>query len=335
MRGSRELPFLLRAYREEDAGAALDLTNRCFADAFPHFVPKERDWWDWKFHEHPEGQRSLVAEDPTGRLIGFYGSLLLRVSGPGGPFLFAQSVDTVVDPSARRGLGNPGLFVRMAQAYESTYAGPQKAAVMYGLPIPHAYRIGSRFMDYWMLRAQTGLVFRDRRLLGGEEGVEASLVDRFPPELAELAACARPEHEFWGSRDAAWMEWRFSPRSGAAYRRRCARGPEGGLRGVAVALDAHFLGRDAVVLVDLLARPGDGPAVAALLAPEVGRAAARGQDLLALASPPSALGRTLLRHGFHLEPTSYVLVARPFHSDLPPVRLRRGWHYTLADLDVV
>lgn len=336
MSGDQVLPCLLRVYRDDDEERALELVNSVFAGAFEVYEKKSLDWWRWKYRDNPSGQRSLVAEDHDGRLVAFYGSMLLDVRADEGVYAFAQSVDTVVDPAFRRGLRNPGLFVRIAQAYESTFAGMKKATVMYGLPIPRAYRVGSRYMDYWMLRAQAAMVLRDRsRMPGAGEGLESVEASEFPAAMDALATAARGGLELCGRRDAAWMNWRYSPRSGARYERRLVEDASGVLRAATVSTEAWFLGRKVVALIDLVAIPDDREAIGAALRPLDAKARSLGIDLVTLAPPTTRPGRALLDCGFFLEPTTYVMVARPFHPSLPPERLRDSWHYTLADLDVL
>jgi hypothetical protein len=334
---STELPCLIREYQDSDRAAALSLVNRVFAAAFDHYEPKSPEWWAWKFEAGPSGHKSLVVEDPEGAIIGFYAGLLLEVRAAGSPFRFAQSVDTVVDPAFRRGLKNPGLFVRLAQAYESSFAGPDRAAVMYGLPIPNAYRIGARFMDYWMLRAQSALVLRnDRKLPPIDPALDVIEVSNFNEELDALARTAFRREVCVGRRDAAWMNWRFPPTAGDPYRRLQVRHrPSGRLLLNLVWREAHFLGRDVIAVVDAVLAPEASLAHAAAMRVLLSLAGERGRDLVTLAAPTSDWAGELFHFGFRTEPTLYVMVGRPFHPDLDSRYLRESWHYTLADLDVI
>lgn len=332
-----ELPCLIREYQDEDREAALDLVNRVFASAFDHYAPKNLDWWKWKFEEGPSGHKSLVVEDPEGRLIGFYAGLLLEVRAAGQSFRFAQSVDTVVDPTFRRGLKNPGLFVRLAQAYESSFAGPDRAAVMYGLPIPNAYRIGARFMDYWMLRAQSALVLRDdRKLPPIDPALDVVDCANFGEDLDPLAQRSFGREVWVGRRDSKWMNWRFPARAEDPYHRlQVLHAASGQVLANVVWREAHFLGRPVLAIVDAIVPPDEKAAHAAALRVLLSIAAERQRDLVTLAAPTSAWASQLVEFGFRTEPTLYVMVGRPFHPDLDPRALRESWHYTLADLDVI
>lgn len=333
----RDLPCLIRSYEDADRERALDLVNRVFAAAFEHYEPKTAAWWHWKFEAGPSGHRSLVAEDENGQLVGFYAGLLLEVAAQGRSYHFAQSVDTVVDPAFRRGLKKPGLFVRLGQAYESTHAGPDRAAVMYGLPIPNAYRIGARFIDYWMLRAQSALALRsDAKLPAADPALVATPCATFGDDLAALAARAFDRATCVGRRDAAWMNWRFPAVDGDPYRRLQVRHRQSGeLLASFVWRDAHLLGRDVVAIVDAIVPPGERAAHATALRTMLAWAGERKRDLVTLAAPSCKWVGSLLEFGFRLEPTLYVMVGRPFHPELDPAYLRDHWHYTLADLDVI
>ncbi|MBZ0153085.1 MAG: GNAT family N-acetyltransferase [Planctomycetes bacterium] len=333
----RDLTCLIREYEPADRASALDLVNRVFAAAFEIYEPKSAAWWAWKFEQCPSGHRSLVAEDADGKLVGFYGGLLLQVTAHGRPVHFAQSVDTVVDPAFRRGLKNPGLFVRLGQAYESTFAGPDRVAVMYGLPIAGAYRIGARFIDYWMLRAQPAFVLRDdRRLPAVDAAFETVETARFGADSDALVARTFAAATCVARRDAEWLNWRFPAIANDPYHRLEVRHRRSGeLLASVVWRSVFFLGREVLALVDAIAPAGESAALAAALRQLLVLAKTQQRDLVTLAAPNSPLTAELVQFGFRTEPTLYVMVGRPFHPDLEPGYLREHWHYTLADLDVI
>jgi len=332
----RTLPFLIRKYEAADRARVLDLVNRVFGAAFEHYEPKTEAWWRWKFDSCPGGHWGVVAEDENGQLVGFFPGLVFEVNVEGEPRLFAQTVDTVVDPAFRGGLKKPGLFVRIGQAYVSTNAAPDRAVVTYGLPIPNAYRIGARFIDYWMLRAQSALALRsDAKLPPADPALVVQSVDTFGEDVAALAARTFDRSTCVVRRDTRWMNWRFPTVADDPYRRLQVRHRQSGeLLANFVWRDAHFLGRDVVAIVDAIVPPGERAAHAAAIRTMLAWAGERKRDLVTIGAPSSKWFASLIDFGFRIEPTLYAMVARCY-ADVEPAYLRERWHYTLADLDIL
>jgi Acetyltransferase (GNAT) domain len=334
MKGS--VPCIRRATDADDA-AILEILNRAFGARDPAFKPLGAEWWNWKYRRNPHGGRSLVIEDEGGRIVGHYGGVLARVEIDGEEACFSQSCDTVTDPLVRRGLRNPGTFVRLAQAWASTFGGSGCDAMMYGLPIPEAYRIGARYLDYWMLRSQFVLVCRDvARLPPWAWDVHAIEVAAFDGETDEAWRRLGPRYGCATRRDADFLNWRFRDHFEKPYRMAVARGGEGGpLRGHVVYRDGAFAGRRFGLIADWLADPSDENAGRSLLRWATERAAQGGQSELLFMCPTTSPWFTRFQDwGFEVERSPYTLVARPYDQRIPPAWLRAHWYYTLADFDI-
>jgi Acetyltransferase (GNAT) domain len=329
--------FCIRGAREGDEVAILDMLNRVFAPRDPAFRPRSDAWWDWKYRRNPHGSRSLVVEDPEGRVVGHYGGLLARMQAGAAEVRFSQSTDSVTDPAVRRGLRNPGTFVRLAQAWASSFGGSGCDGVMYGLPIPEAYRIGARYLDYWMLRPQPVLVCRDpARLPAWAWDVHAIEVPEFPPETDDAWTRIAPRYGCVLRRDAAFLNWRFRDHWERPYRMAVARAGSGGpLRGHVVYREGTFAGTGRALIADWFVDPDDAGAARSLLRWATERAAQGGHPDVLFSCPTTSVWFTRFQEwGFEVDRSPYVLVARPYDQRFPPAWLREHWYYTLADFDV-
>lgn len=330
---------LIRRYRPGDEVGIVALLGRIFGDA-PGFLLKDVERWRYKFERCPAGFLALVATDAEGVIVGHYGAQLSQVWAHGEELSFAQSCDTCTDPAVRRGLHRPGLFVRMAQAYESTFAQPPHGqAVMYGLPIPEAYVVGARYIDYWMLRTQPVLVSR-----GGvglppvARGLQIDHVRGFTEEMDHWCGAWREHYPFAQVRDSAFLNWRFRDHPQGEYFVGIARTKDAGdFRGYAVYRRGFFLGREVGLVMDWFVPPDDEEAAANLLGWLAWRTGSEDglHEIVFLCPPSSRWFGWFQGAGFEVETTSYVMIGRPFHRDLEPGDLRDHWYYTLADFDVL
>jgi len=294
-------------------------------------------WWQWKYLQNPEGRYSIVCEGPDGRLLGHYGGVPSKVWSDGRELTFGQNCDSCTDPDVRRGLRNPGLFVRLAQAYASTYSGHDNNALMYGLPIRAAQRIGARYLDYWLLRSQLGLVLAGTASLPpADEQVAVAPARSLPADVDPFLAAQRSALRCHAVRSRAFLEWRLLNHPNVRYELAIARSAGGGdVRGYAFYRRATFMGRDLGLLMDVLAAPGDDAALAALVRWATERSAADGtRGLFFLTAPSLPWFALLQRWGFRAQTTDYVLAARPY-AVLEPEYLRAHWTYTLADFDIL
>ncbi len=329
--------YCLRLSTDDDAAAICALMQRAFDYGDGSNAALNLAWWRWKYRQNPEGCYSIVCEGPEGRLLGHYGGVPSRVRVDGRELTFGQNCDSCTDPEVRRGLRNPGMFVRLAQAYASSFSGFENNALMYGLPIRSAHRIGSRYLDYWLLRSQLGLVLEgDVALPPGDERVVVEPVGEPSVDHDEFARAAQQGFRCHGSRSRAFLNWRFVDHPHVRYQLAEARsGASGALRGCAAYRSARFRGRDFGLLMDVFAMPGDAAAVLALVRWAAARAARDGMSAVFFLTTPALPWFGLLQQwGFRAQTTDYVLAARPYAA-IDPAFLRAHWTYTLADFDIL
>jgi hypothetical protein len=330
--------YLFRPRAVDDDPALVDLFNDVFGAGKSGFRPLSVEDWRWKFARNPAGSRHIVAEDERGALVGHYGGVPVRVRLDGADVLFSQNCDCFTALSARRGLKNPGLVVRLAQAYASTYARGEGDAVMYGVGNAEAYRLGVRYLDYWMLRTQPLLLCDDpRRLPEWDWATHAAPLARFDARADAFADRPLRRIRCAARRDAAFLNWRFCEAPGGPYRIFFARsGDRDDYRGHAVCRIHEFGGRRLCLLMDWWIEADDDGAARSLLrrVAEYGNGAGvEGVGFLCPVSSPWFL--RFQDWGFRTEPSGYVACARPYDPRVTSDYLRAHWWYTFADFDVV
>jgi hypothetical protein len=327
--------LVMRRSDPADAGAIASLMNSAFGGDDQR-VTLDPEWWHWKYGSNPAGYQGLVAQDREGRVVGHFGGVPMEVCVDGQVLTFAQSCDACSDRSTRRGLGNPGLFARLAQAYTSTFGLPGCNALMYGLPNKSVYRIGSRYSDYWMLRQQWLLVSKGGSPPAADPSVVISEATSFGDEVTALHQALAPRYRCMARRDARFLNWRFRDAPGASYVVSLARDSvDGTLRAYAVHRPARLMGHDVGLLMDWLCDPEDQAAAHAVQGAVQRFHRRRGRDAVAFLCPPSSPWfDAFQRSGFQVLPSPYMMTARPFVQQLEPRFLRDHWYYTLADFDI-
>lgn len=329
----------VREYRAGDEHQILDLFNRVFAAIDPAFVPRTLQAWRWQYLENPSGWRIWLAFTRDGRLISQYAGVGQRVLLEGAPAKFSQAVDSMTDRSFARGLKKPGYFVLTGYPYAANYGGPppHKDVIMWGAPVPPAWRIGRAYLEYEMIRPQQKLSappveVRARRA----PGVEIEEPQRFPEEVEALFRCAAAPHGAIAVRDKAQLDWRFCAHPERRYALALAR-RGGELRGLTVYSQGAFDGQaDQGLVCDWLAVPGDEEVAHALRAWLVERARADGVERLVAAFPDTcAEWLDFQRAGLRVASTRHFLVGRNYVRGITMRWLHRRWYYTLGDTDLV
>jgi hypothetical protein len=338
-----ELPApTIRLAEPGDAPQVLAAFNRVFAAVDPTFQPRSPAAWRWQFEEIPAGCRIWLAIAPDGQVVAAYPVVLQRMRLDGEQGLFSQSIDSMSDPAYRRGLGKIPLFVQVVQAYIAAgYGGPppEGFTLMWGLPVPAAWRIGKKYLLYEALRTQQKLVADEERLAALAElpdgGIDVAEVAEVPADVEPLFERAAAGRRAIAIRDHAWLTWRYLRHPERRYALLAAR-RGGELAGLAVARAGHFDGERAELVCDWLVPAGDDASRRALAAALARRALAGGEPRLAALFPDTAPEwLAFQRLGFRVRPTRYMVVGCSWVRRFSIRWCYRHWYYTLGDTDLV
>jgi hypothetical protein len=331
-------PYEIREFRPGDEEAILATFNRCFAQVDPSFVPRQLDEWRWQYLANPGGWRIYLAVTEDGRIISQYAGIGQRMLLEGAPGRFSQAVDSMTDPAFRRGLKKPGFFVLTGYPYAANYGGstPDKDTIMWGLPVPAAWRIGKTYLEYDMIRTEGKLCATERTLRpGAAPGVEVEERRTWPADLAALFAAVAQGRGAIAVRDEAHLNWRFLERPRTEYSLAAARAG-GRTVGLAVFRAATFDGRRDGLLCEWLVDPARPEAAGALAHWAHERSTAAGCEHLTAVLPDTAPEYLdLQRRGFRVAPTRYFLVGRSYSKRHDLRWVYRHWYYTLGDTDLV
>ncbi len=329
----------VREYRAGDEHQILDHFNRVFAGVDPSFVPRTLESWRWQYLQNPSGWRIWLGFARDGRLISQYAGVGQRMLLEGAPARFSQAVDSMTDRSFARGLKKPGYFVLTGYPYAANYGGPppDKDVIMWGAPVPPAWRIGRAYLEYELIRPQQKLSAPpDQVRARSAAGVEIEEPPRFPAEVEGLFRRAAAPHGAIAVRDKAHLDWRFCDHPERRYALALAR-RRGELRGLTVYAKAAFDGEpDQGLVCDWLVVPGDEEVAGTLRAWLVGRARADGARQLVAAFPDTcAEWLDFQRAGLRAAPTRHFLVGRNYVRRFTMRWLYWHWYYTLGDTDLV
>jgi hypothetical protein len=330
--------LVIREYQPGDEHQIVETFNRVFSRIDPTFTGKTLEHWRWQYLGNPSGWRIWLAFTRSGQLISQYAGNAQRVLLEGQPAHFSQAVDSMTDPAFARGLKKPGYFVLTGYPYAANYGGPppDHDTIMWGAPVPSAWRIGRTYLKYEMLRTQLKLTAPlDEVRLEASGGIEVEEVARFPEEIVALFERIAPEHQAIAVRDRAQMDWRYPDHPGNEYAIALAR-EAGELVGCTVFRSGVFDDRHDALACEWMRpadRPGAGHALRAWL---VERAREAGLEHLTLVLPDSCADWITFQHaGFRAEPTKHFLVGRNYVKKYDMPWMRRHWYYTLGDTDLV
>lgn len=330
--------FVIREFEEGDEVPLLEAFNRVFASVDPNFVPRSLEHWRWEFRDNPDGSAIWLALDGE-RIVGQYAGIRQRVLLEGVPATFLHGVDSMTDPAVRRSLTKGGLFARLGNTFLDAYGGraPERVPVIWGPPIPSAWRVGKTLISYVLIRTQLKLCLAPGELRAGpDRGVEIEEARVFPGETAELFARAAPAHGAILVRDAERLNWRFGQHPERDYAVALAR-RGGQLVGYAVACRADFDGvKDELILCDWLVPEDEPGATRALLAWLAANARARDAERVTAILPDTCAAWLALQEaGFRARPTRYLIAARVYDPRYDERWLHRHFYYTLGDMDLV
>ena len=327
--------YQIRAYRAGDEHAILAAFNRIFAQVDPTFRPRTPAEWRWQYERNPSGQRIFLCVTDEGRVLAQYAGIPQRVLLDGEPSFFSQSVDSMADPEFRR-LAREPLFVQAGRAYDACFGGvgPAKDTLMWGLPVPAAYRIGKKQLKYELVRQLHKLVAPLAGLALPSTPLVARELAQLPLETDALFRRFAGERAGLAVRDLAQWRWRYEENPHHRYRFGSAwRGAE--LVGLALFRTGAFDQSEDGLLVDWMVPAGDGEARTALLAWARAAAAEERRERLVTLFPETAPEWLLFQElGFRVHATRYFLVAWSFSARHDLAWMRRHWYYTLGDTDL-
>src|SRR5438105_3483908 len=204
------MPVDVRAYRDGDERAILDL----FARSFPH-APRTLAHFDWKYRRNPYGNAHIsLAFDDEGRLVGHYAAYLVPFRD-GNRDLIAQQVgDTMTDVSVRHiGRGPTTIFGRTALHFYETFC-ENRIAFNYGFDAGNIQKLSTRFLrsdvvepvSYrWRDMKTLRPISRAKRLM---RRYRLQLVKESTPEFDALFARVANDYDFLVRRDAQYLQWR-------------------------------------------------------------------------------------------------------------------------------
>ena len=339
----------LREVQPGDEAPILRAFNRLFARVDPGFRPRSSASWRWRYAEHPDGARAMLALDAEGRVLAQYAGLRVRLRTPSGELQVSHAVDSFCDPGLRGGLARRGLFARVGEAYAARFCGtgPGRDCMLYGLPVRTAWRVGRAQLGYRLLRP----LLRLEREPGAASprrapGVELELRRDFPPAVDELFERCTSGADPLGAvalRDHRHLEWRFTRHPDHEYRVGLAhRG--GSLLGYAVLRPGTFDGRQGLLVCDWSVAPGERSAEHVLdawlaQAAQAAEGQAPGREpprrTIAVFGERSHEFRAFQERGFRVHPSGHLLAGRSFDSRRDTRWWARHLHFTLADTDLV
>jgi len=191
-------------------------------------------------------------------------------------------------------------------------------------------------MDYWMLRQQWLLVAKGEPEPRADAGIRIDEATAFDDDVTALYERLVPRYRCMARRDATFLNWRFRDAPGAPYTITLARdAPDGTLRAYAVHRRASMMGHDVGLVMDWLCDPEDRAASQAVQGAVRDFHGTRGRHEVAFVCPTSSTWfDEFQRWGFRAQPSSYMMIARPFVPQLEPRFMREHWYYTLADFDI-
>jgi len=328
----------LREYQPGDEVEILETFNRIFAAVDPTFEPRGLEVWRWQFLANPSGSLILLAVTEEGKVAGQLANVLQRVWLDGKLVSFSQAVDSMSDPALRQGLKRESLQAQLGNAYAEKYAGPEPGqhALLWGAPVPAAWRVGKTFIRYEVVRTQLQLVVSPALVRAkASPGLEIEEVERFPLEIADLFERVAREHGALAVRDKPQMDWRFADHPERSYRVALAR-RGGTLVGCTVYRVGAFDGRENQGLVcDWILPAEDAGARDALSVWLAERGREDDVERLCLLLPDTAPEFLHMQAvGFRVEPTRYAVVGRECVPGFGMRWMHDHWYYTLGDTDL-
>ena len=315
-------------YRPGDEGEILRVFNQVFR------VERSLDTWNWEYRDNPEGIHVFLGRFPDGQVVSQFAGIPRRIKVREGLACFAEIVDSLTDPEYRKGLKKPGLFATTCYRFVDHFGRPDREVVMYGLPNPPAFRVGSLLLGYSHLY--------DVEYLTCEPGSDTAahppsveVIDSVPDDVDGLWDRIRGRYDVATVRDRRYLQWRYGDRPDAEYELLSLRDDTADLFGFVV-LRHRWLDDAVTALADWVVdrdHPRAPEAVQAVLAAARAAGTAR---IRAVFRPGSPEWNGLAAVGWVPEASRFRFVARTYDAERVPLAwLKDAWFITLGDFDIV
>jgi len=319
----------------------------------------------WQYQENPAGPAlaALAQEEPTGRVIGQFGAIPVRVVMDGEQRLAALALNVATDAEYRR----QGMFAKLGATSDKLMA-QAGVALAFAMPNQNSFpgflsRLGySAAGDIAFLvrpvnalrlaRSRVSMpILHDALAVAARPfvpplpaqpldviGVEVGQVIQFDEAFDDLWKRLRNRHRVMTIRDASYLEWRYLRIPLREYH--CfAAIVAGELAGYIVLRLASMLGLNGGLVVDFVTEASERGrrAGAALLSHALAFFADEDVDLLAALMLPHAHEYVLLQKA-RFRPLPKLLLPQPFRlvaRGPAPTLSAKNWFFTFGDYDVV
>lgn len=291
------------------------------------------DVWNWQFAKNPEGIHCFLAKLKGGRVLSQFVGIPRRMKVGNKTGCFAEIVDSFTDPEYRLGLKKPGLFASTCYAFVDHFGRPDREVIMYGLPNPPAFRVGSALLGYVHLYDVHFLSAASEP--GKEFDGFVEEVTTWSSEVDSLAASIAERHDIMTIRDARYLNWRYSLRPDVRYRQLAFRDDAGHLYAAAV-LRSQWLSTPVTAVAELMMDPAH-PRAKDVVAEIRRRASVLGDARVQVfVRPDSMEWMGLAALGFVPEPSQFKFVARTYDAAGVGLDwLKSSWAVSLGDFDIV
>lgn len=202
------MPVEVRAYREGDESAILDL----FARSFPH-APRSLEHFVWKYRNNPSGNEHISVAFDDARLIGHYSGYPVSFHAYGRDVLAHQIGDTMTDVSVRHiGRGPSSVLGRTALHFYDRFC-ERNVAFNYGFNVANIQKFSLRFLRSDRVEPVTFRVARPLPPIGRAErwlrGYSVELVRETSPEWDAFFERVGGAYRFCVRRNAEYVRWRY------------------------------------------------------------------------------------------------------------------------------
>ena len=327
-----EEPIFITRYEPGDEHEILRVFKKVFQ------VDRSMDAWRWQYAQNPAGLHCHLAKTRDNRVVSQFVGVPRRMQVRDEVLCFSEIVDSFTDPDHRQGLKKPGWFARTCYAFVDHYGRPDREVIMYGLPNPMAYRVGSRLLGYehfYRVELLTRELPKSAEPVFLDDGAYGEDITSFGSEFDDLFATLRARHPVLTVRDSTYLNWRYCERPDAIYDRVAFCNKDSSLRGFAV-FRHRWLDQPVSALAELVLDPED-PATPSIVSYLEARAAAQGAERIQIMmSPHTEESNGLKLMGYEPQRSQFRLVARTYdRTNVPLDWLCDNWYLTLGDFDII